>query len=281
MSDNETETIESFVTLADRIEVNQNTADLPSVHVLEAIQRGTQLRDSPVAVLCPGCADSVDYYEDGLPAYVAHFRACCSECDIPELERWSVLAVDASHAGDFSADALARHLHEYWESNLWTGVEPSEAVYRSEEFTSRYDDRAAAFGWDWRARCPLCRRPATELDEPRLDYHHWRHDPDIGVSLCRTCHQAIDAGHRDGNLGDYARELGFANRYDLLIARLAAREAIVAHYESLDTLVETLKSRYNLPWDASTIRCTIRQALDNEAVRRAIDDDLLREGIDG
>jgi len=117
-------------------------------------------------------------------------------------------------------------------------------------------------------------------DPARTESGHRRYTPSV-VSHLELLARAIDAGHRDGNLGDYARELGFANRYDLLIARLAAREAIVAHYESLDTLVKTLKSRYNLPWDASTIRCTIRQALDNEAVRRAIDDDLLREGIDG
>jgi hypothetical protein len=48
----------------------------------------------------------------------------------------------------------------------------------------------------------------------------------------------IASGYRDGNLSDYACELGLATRYDLLIIRLAAREAIVGHYDSIDALVE-------------------------------------------
>jgi hypothetical protein len=38
--------------------------------------------------------------------------------------------------------------------------------------------------------CPLC------LDEEDLDFHHWDYENDIGIHICRRCHNMIHDGKR-------------------------------------------------------------------------------------
>lgn len=35
--------------------------------------------------------------------------------------------------------------------------------------------------------CPLCR----EIPDDGLDFHHWSYRPEVGVEICRDCHDEI------------------------------------------------------------------------------------------
>jgi hypothetical protein len=282
MADIETDTQESFAPLGELLaDRSDATATTRTLSVLEELEAGLRLRDRPTSVLCPGCGETVARFEDGLPNYLAHFNGECSTCGIEFLQRWSVIAVPTAHADVFSTARLAETVQNYWDRKMWPGIETSSECYKTDEFTTAFNDRAEAYGWDWRVSCPLCRRTLEEAGASRLDYHHWTHSPDRGVCLCRDCHDAIGAGEFDNALDDRAREIGLRSGTDLQIARLAAREHLVETYGATEPLARTLVERYDLPRSPETVECIIRQALGNEDVRAAMDDHHLRKGLDG
>ena len=240
------------------------------LHVLETIEKGEELRDRPVLVLCPGCGTDVERYKDGLPAYLSRFKTDCETCEI-ELRRWSVVAIDAAYAELVSQSDLKALVTRYWDKHLWAGITTAEGCPRNWEFTSAYTDQAETYGWDWEPSCPLCRRAISDLPRPYLDYHHWRYKPDQGISLCRICHDAINAGSNDNDVDWEARRLGLRNKHDLQILRLAAREQLFEPPKSLDEFSVRLVERYNLVQSAEDVRMIIKQAAQSEEVKALID----------
>jgi len=246
--------------------------------VLEAVDVGQRFRERPVSIRCPGCGTVLTRYRDGLPLRVARFEQDCATC-ATTLHRWAAVAVDTAYEVVHDPPALHDTVTDYWERHLWRGITTGDGNPRTREYSRRYDEQATAFNWDWQVSCPLCRQAVADLGVDRLDYHHWRHDPDQGVCLCRPCHDAIDGQQPDADLDWAAQELGLRDKHDLQITRLALREQAVVRHDSLHSLVECLHDRYNLVQPRGHVFALLSQTLTDETVFEVVDDDHLLAGL--
>jgi hypothetical protein len=248
--------------------------------VLEAIEETDIYRNLPISILCPGCSHVITRYPDGLPRRISHFSEVCPHDDV-DLQRWSVIAVNSAYEEVFSADQLRRVTTEYWDRHLWDGIVSGETNPRTQEFTTAYREKAAEFDWDWQVTCPLCRQSLAELGIQRLDYHHWRREPDQGVCLCRSCHEAINGGTRDNECDWRAQELGLKNKFDLQITRLAIREQAGNTHGDIEALSETLSTRYNLVHSATEVSHLLSQTLQSEEILEDVADQYLFVDLPG
>lgn len=246
--------------------------------VLDAIDTGQEFRERPVSVLCPGCGDMLVRHRDGLPLRVARVEQRCEDC-ATTLQRWGVVAIGTAYEQAPSLARLRQTVTDYWDNHLWAGIVTGETSPRTEEYSRLYSEQAEAFGWDWTVSCPLCRQAVADLDIGRLDYHHWRRDPDRGVCLCRTCHNAIDGQQTDADLDWQAQQLGLRDKHDLQVTRLALREQAVADCGSLPTLVERIHKRYNLVQSPAHIYALLAQTLADEKVLEHAHDEYLLAGV--
>jgi len=248
--------------------------------VLEAIDTGDRYREQPASVLCPGCGTVCTRYRDGVPLRVARFEQSCGQCETT-LQRWAAVAVGTAHERAPGQAALREVVTDYWERHLWAGIVTGETAPRTREYTDLYTAQATAFGWDWTVTCPLCRRPVAAVERERLEYHHWRRDPDQGVCLCRTCHDALSGQHSDTDLDWTAQELGLRDKHDLQLTRLALREQAVQARGSLSALVEQLHERYNLVQSPAHVFALLSQTLADETIIEHVrDEHLLAEVTD-
>lgn len=246
--------------------------------VLEAVDTGRQLRERPVSVLCPGCGAVLQRYRDGLPLRVARFEQHCEDCTTT-LQRWGVVAIGTAYERAPSQETLRQTVTEYWDEHLWAGIVTGETSARTAEYSALYEQQADAFGWDWAVSCPLCRQAVADLDIDRLDYHHWQREPDQGVCLCRTCHDAIDGQRTDGDLDWQAQQRGLRDKHDLQVTRLALREQAVADCGSLPALVERIHGRYNLVQSPAHVYALLSQTLSEPAVLERVHDEHLLAGL--
>jgi len=242
--------------------------------VLESIEEDSRYQSLPISILCPGCNHVIKRQPDGLPKRLAHFSERCPRCDI-ELHRWSVVAVNSAYEETFSAEQLREITTDYWNRHLWDGIVSGETNPRTQEFTDAYRKQAEAFGWDWQVTCPLCRQSLAALGIQRLDYHHWRRDPDQGVCLCRSCHESINGGTRDYECDWRAQEMGLKNKFDLQITRLAIREQAVNTHSTIEELSNTLSTRYNLVHSPAEVAQLLSQTLQSEEVLDEVADQYL------
>lgn len=247
-------------------------------HILEAIEDNDTFQKTPVSILCPGCATVLKRYPNGLPSRVAHFDESCSHCDV-NLPRWSAASVNSAYEDVFTADKLQQVATNYWDRHLWDGIISGETNPRTEEYTKAYRSQATAFGWDWKVTCPLCRQSLADLGISRLDYHHWRRDPDQGICFCRGCHKGINGGARDHECDWRAQQLGLKNKYDLQITRLAIREQAVNHHSDIIELATTLVNRYNLVHSSKEVSELLSQTLQSEVIGEEISDQYLLAGL--
>lgn len=246
--------------------------------VLEAIEDDSETWDGPVSVLCPSCSGVVQQYLGGLPIRVAKFAEECEDCDT-DLRRWCVVATNTACELEPTAAQLREVTIKFWDRRLWDGILTGENNPRTDEYSKAFEQKATEFGWNWQVSCPLCRTAVSELNVSRLDYHHWRHDPDQGICLCRQCHEALSGGLCDEELDWKAQEIGLKNKYDLQIARLALREQAVVDYDSERQLVETLTERYNLIHSVQEVAAIVGQIATEGEFRDQLTDKFLLRGI--
>lgn len=219
--------------------------------ILSRVDSQSALLDVPVAICCPNCGQAVTLYERGLPSVVPHFDTACTQCEV-DLRTWCAVGVDAAYLQIVDPATLTAMVQSFWDEWLWSGITNSKGEPRTNEYTDRFTTKTAAFGWDWEVSCPLCRRTLTELEcdsalvGGNLDYHHWSHDPDQGVCLCRQCHDIIGFDTYDTELEERATAWGFESRHDLQVIRLALRDAAVTGRPVSIRPVTALVDRYNL-----------------------------------
>jgi len=261
--------------------VEQGHRTLVGPVVLEAVEPADVLGRSPTSVLCPGCGDVVERYIEGLPRRLAHFERECEPCGVA-LQRWSSVAISIALEQAISGGHLQTVVTSYWDRHLWDGIVTGERCARTAEYTQAYTAAADAFGWEWDVRCPLCRQSLASLGISRLDYHHWQHDPDKGVCLCRTCHEAISGGMTDERLDWRAQELGLGDKHDVQLPRIALRElaATPASVETLRELVALLRDRYNIPYCRAELYALLAQTMATESVLEEISDEYLLAGLE-
>lgn len=75
-----------------------------------------------------------------------------------------------------------------------------DAVYVSAGFKGRERDqepRSRGLATRGRGSYAGDKPPVLTCQLRSVDYHHWRHEPDRGVCLCRTCHDAISGQQTD------------------------------------------------------------------------------------
>jgi hypothetical protein len=87
--------------------------------------------------------------------------------------------------------------------------------------------------------CPLCN---TKKERSELDFHHWDYDRDIGVQLCRGCHEKV----HDGKKAHVQTEEAPG---ETTWHQAATQNLLSAHCERFGSvdLDETLFARYNIP----------------------------------
>jgi hypothetical protein len=246
--------------------------------VLESVDRGQTFGERPVSLLCPGCADVLTQYRNGLPRWVARVQEVCEACETT-LERWSVLAIGTAYERAPTKAECREVVTDYWEQNLWSGIMTGETSPRTREYSRLYSEQADAFGWAWDVTCPLCRRPLDDL-EFGLEYHHWSRDPDKGVCLCRQCHDALSGQECDTDLDWEAQVMGLRNKHDLQITRLALREQAIEPCEALAPLVNQLCGRYNLAQPSAQVYSLLSQTLTDPEVLEQVSDGFLLAGLD-
>ncbi len=243
------------------------------------------LDETPTAICCPNCGEAVTVYEQGLPTVVPHLDIACGQCDV-ELRVWCVVAVDAAYLSIVEPSTLTAMVQRFWDDWLWGGITNSKGEPRNDEYTSRLAEKASAFGWDWDVSCPLCRRSLTTLNHDgaiangSLDYHHWSHDPDQGICLCRECHDIIGFDTYDTELEDRAEAWGFDSRHDLQIIRLGLRHAAVTGRPLEPWHAPALVDRYNLPQSVERIDGLLRAICTDEQLCDAFLDARLVAGVD-
>jgi len=81
--------------------------------------------------------------------------------------------------------------------------------------------------------CPLCESESFD-DFEDMDFHHWDYDLDIGVLLCRSCHEQIHQHKRASEQGNWKKKT-----YENLIL------AHEKHHGEIEDW-ETFWERYNL-----------------------------------
>lgn len=100
--------------------------------------------------------------------------------------------------------------------------------------------------------CPLCRR-----DDVSLEFHHWDYDEDIGVEICRDCHNAIHGGEegrvaiQQNRAESYGVDHWHVEAIDRLVQRdiehLPEGQFNIAESASFEEYWSFLKGRYNPP----------------------------------
>jgi len=253
-------------------------------HVLVQSDIRTGLKDVPTAACCPNCGDAVAVYGQGVPAAIPHFDSKCDQCDV-DLRAWCTVAVDAAYLQIVKPSTLTELVKQFWNSWLWSGITNSKGEPRNNEYTSKLNKKASEFGWSWEVSCPLCRRSVTDLMSDSaiagdsLDYHHWRHEPDQGVCLCRECHDIIGMDTYDTALENRAEKSGFNSRHDLQVIRLMLREAAVTASPVGPWRVSNIVDRYNLPQSTEHVEGLIQVINTNEELCEKFVDTRLFSGI--
>ncbi len=264
----------------DRKSPNTGSKQTPWPAVMEEIEESEYEAFCmwPVSILCPGCGTVLERYLDGLPRRVGRFEQHCSTCET-SLKRWSVLAIPVSLEQTPTEAELREKTTQYWNRHLLNGIMTGESYPRTEEYTQEYTEQAHRFCWDWTVTCPLCRKSLDELNLDRLDYHHWNRDPDRGVCLCRSCHEAISGGGYDKDQDWRAQQLGLKDKHDLQLSRLAIREQVVAEHDSFPELLESLQAKYNLMQSEEILASVLSQTLNSAEVLDQITDAYLLQGL--
>lgn len=242
--------------------------------VLERAANDPRFQNAPVSLVCPGCGAILKRFHHGLPPRVGVVDDHCPECETT-LKRWSVIGIHQVFEAAPTTAQLQRLTTRYWDARLWAGITTGDGNPRTDEYTRAFTEQAVNFGWDWTVTCPLCRRPLEAWDRSRPDYHHWRHEPDQGVCLCRPCHEALSGGRCDREQDWVAQRLGLKNKYDLQLTRLALREQAVMRHDSVEELVSVLCDRYNLIHTEAEVTALLSQTLNSSTVQETVDDEYL------
>lgn len=88
-------------------------------------------------------------------------------------------------------------------------------------------------------KCACCERSNSSVT---IDYHHWDYESDVGVYLCRECHNYIHDGKR---AREQTKQLPYGESWKIpTINRLVGlHESKFGRAESWDAFF----SRYNIP----------------------------------
>ena len=227
--------------------------------ILSQVDGQSALVDVPVAICCPNCGQAVTLYERGLPSVVPHFDIACTQCQV-DLRTWCAVGVDAAYLQIVDPASLIMMIQSFWDGWLWSGITNSKDEPRTDEYTERFATKTTAFGWNWEVSCPLCRRTLTEVERDsalvvgNLDYHHWSHDPDQGVCLCRQCDDIIGFDTYDTQLEERAAARCFESRHDLQVIHLALRDGAVTGRPVGTRRATALVGRYNLVQSPNRVR---------------------------
>ena len=241
--------------------------------VLEEAIEENQFQNGACSVHCPGCAEHLETYSEGLPEVFTHFAAQCEECEA-SIRRWSAVLVPGKSIPPFSHNELQEIVQSYWEEQFRQGVE-TDGLPHTREFGDECERLADKWGWGWEVSCPLCSRSLTELGSNHLGYHHWSYEPDVGTSLCTPCHDYIHGTTGGGsrtaaNDQDWrAKEVGLRDFRDLAIIRLAIRHRH-AHDDGRADDAAYLKQRYNIPISEERIQTLITETRNRDRVNDAL-----------
>jgi len=95
-------------------------------------------------------------------------------------------------------------------------------------------------------QCPLCSAKDVELD-----FHHWEYNEDIGVGLCRGCHQTIHEGMRASEQSSWSQTGEWEDR---ALAELVRCHKLYRGMPGSDASIWEIKTRYNVPFPIERIK---------------------------
>lgn len=260
--------------------VSPSTVDGSDTLVLADAIAADRFHDGACVAICPGCGDRIDEFPAGLPDPFVRFREPCEPCDV-SLRPWATVVAPLGCVP--SLEEVQDCVQAFWERRFRVGVEDPAQFPYTREFTTAVQRLADVWGWDWEVTCPLCARPLSELATDYLGYHHWQQDPDIGTSLCRTCHDYLHGVDPNGAPPSQpakqqnwrAKQLGLGDFRDLAVIRLALRDRHVhepGHDEDDPAYARRLRRRYNVPLPPARITKLVAEVRNESNVRHAIVD---------
>lgn len=253
-------------------------------YVLAETDETARFGSTPTVILCSNCGEQVTAYHRGLPRVVTTLDEKCSTCNV-SLRRWCTAAIDAAYVEAIDSQKLTKMTQRYWDEWLWAGITTHKEQPRNDEYVQMLSEKSSEFGWDWEPSCPLCRRTFSQLREEcddfrgSLDYHHWSKDPDLGVTLCRECHDVIGFDRYDNQLETLAHDWGLRSCNDLQTLRLSLRDALVCDQRVRPERAELLVDRYNLIQSTNAVHALLEAIVQDDELRNRVVDDTLQRGL--
>ena len=192
----------------------------------------------------------------------------CDQCG-KTLNEWAIIATTeagwrhlesvfdegelAEYISAMAQSTWMRKLHhgDYWRSDTHS--------LDSETFINARKETADWLGVPWEPSCPLC---YDEVDSP--DFHHWRYDTEVGVSVCRSCHNVIHRHNRVKVQKKLADELG-ADCWQELAVRNAA-ERYIKNTDSERVYIKHFTSDMNIPFSDAVVSKWTRSAFERRGL---------------
>lgn len=151
----------------------------------------------------------------------------CDQCG-KSINEWVIAAITESDWNHLKSVFDEKERKEYlsamaqstWSRKLHHGGYWREGTHSldSEAFINARKETADWLGVPWKPTCPLCYK---QVESP--DFHHWRYDNEVGVSVCRSCHNVIHRHNTVSIQKELADELGADCWQELAVRNTAGR----------------------------------------------------------
>jgi len=154
----------------------------------------------------------------------------CPSCHTANFRHSLILATKGTSSECFKRDGYACRSYirdrmdwEFWRGDIVsdTAVDNGGAFMYSSETPPLRSIRESEPGVSdigWEPSCPVC--GVADDGTTRFDFHHWDYEDDIGVQLCRDCHNHAHGGQR---ISDLPEQDGWREEAkERLISRMAS-----------------------------------------------------------
>jgi len=164
---------------------------------------------TPFILHCGACGQRVHAFRDSdcLPQDAGVLKELlCPSCLTPNFQHSLILTTAGSSGEWFKRDrhACRSYIRDRFDWRFWSGhivsdsaVDDPEAFIHSSETPMLRSHQQREPGLNdigWEPSCPVC--GVADDGTTRFDFHHWDYEDDVGVQLCRDCHNHAHGGQR-------------------------------------------------------------------------------------
>jgi len=113
-------------------------------------------------------------------------------------------------------------------------------------------------GVQWEPRCPICR---SEVQSP--DFHHWDYNDDIGLCVCRGCHEGIHRHNTVKTQKKLAKTLGVDDWQELAVRNTAELERPA---DAQKVHLRNWVHRMNIPFSNNVVEKWVRPVFERHDI---------------